>query len=69
MRRENFKKLTPFGIAGNEGNIDVSVLLLKFFNKNREILEEVFKDYYVKKENKDEESQESPRFHIRVFTH
>ena len=69
MRRENFKKLTPFCIAGNEGNIDVSVLFLKFFNKNRDILEDVFKKYYVKKETKDEESQECPRFHIRVFSY
>lgn len=63
MQRDSFRKLTPFGIAGNEGNLDVSRILLSFFNKHREVFKEIFKENYQQRD----ESAEDKRFHIRVM--
>ena len=66
MMRENFRKLTPMCIAGNEGNYDSLRILLKFFRKNKEILKIIFKNF-IREDREQVESPGRAKFHIRVF--
>jgi hypothetical protein len=67
MSREKFRKLTPMCIAGNKGHLDAASILLKFFNKYKEVLKEIFEDYYQPPEPVDDESKKAQKFEIRVF--
>ena len=62
MRREKFRKLTPVGVAGNQGNFDTLKILLKFFNRNKIILAEIFKNFSKESNNKDDECEENSKF-------
>ena len=67
MRREKFRKLTPVGVAGNQGNFDTLKMLLKFFNRNKIILAEIFKNFDKENNKKDDECDENSKFKIKIF--
>ena len=67
MRRENFRKLTPVDVAGNQGNFDTLKILLKYFNRNELILAEIFKIFDKESKNNCEEYDKNSKFKIKIF--
>ena len=49
-------------------NVYRKFILLKFFNKNKEVLKEIFEDFYQPPAPIDDESKKGQKFEIRVFS-